>query len=157
LIKYNAADPFSPGGQDLAKALNYSVNGEIAVQPSVSGPAVGGNITTFPALEVTHTAPGGQVTSLLQSPPTFVTNEFGPMVGLLPPTKAIGDVGLLGDFNSYFPAPHGGLTVPFGPNHLPGAAPIAPPLSIVPPTLTALGPVSAIPDIPVRTPVHIPR
>ncbi|MDH6196413.1 hypothetical protein M2272_003056 [Mycobacterium frederiksbergense] len=157
LIKYNAADPFSPGGQGLAKALNYSVNGEIAVQPGTSGPSVGGNVTTFPSLEVTHTAPTGQVASVLQSAPTFATNEFGPMVGLLPPTKAIGDVGLLGDFNSYFPAPQGGLTAPLGPSHLPGAIPITPPLSIVPPTLTSLGPVSDIPDIPVRTPVHIPK
>ncbi|MBP2453003.1 hypothetical protein [Mycolicibacterium lutetiense] len=157
LVQYNAADPFSPGGQDLAKALNYSVNGEIAVQPGASGPSVGGNITTFPSFEVAHTSVDGQVTSLLQSAPSFTDSEFGPMVGLLPPTKAVGDIGLVGEFNSYFPSLQSGLTTPLGSAHLPGAVPVAPPLTIVPPTLTPLGPISDIPDIPVRTPVHIPK
>ncbi|WP_396913902.1 hypothetical protein [Mycolicibacterium sp.] len=157
LVQYNAADPFSPGGQEVAKALNYSVNGEIAVQPGTSGPSVGGNITTFPSFEVAHTSADGHVTSLLQSAPSFATGEFGPMVGLLPPTKEVGDVGLVSEFNSYFPAPHGGLVTPMERGELPGGIPVAPQLTIVPPTLTPLGPVSDIPDIPVRNPVHMPK
>ena len=40
LIKYSAADPFSPGGQDLAKAMSFDVNGTIAIDPSPGGPRV---------------------------------------------------------------------------------------------------------------------
>lgn len=150
LIHYNTADPFSPGGDGVGKMFNYSVNGDIAIQPGASGPKVGGNITTFPSLEVVHTAPGGQVTSLLQSAPSFVTNEYGPMVGLLSPTKSVGDIGIISDFNSYFPTPAG--LIPGGP----GSIPMTPQLTIVPPTLTPLGGVGSIPNIPVRSPVHMP-
>ncbi|ODQ98487.1 hypothetical protein BHQ21_25855 [Mycobacterium sherrisii] len=40
LIKYSAADPFSPGGQDLAKATSFDVNGTIAIEPTPAGPRV---------------------------------------------------------------------------------------------------------------------
>ncbi|SIJ32891.1 Uncharacterised protein [Mycobacteroides abscessus subsp. bolletii] len=151
LVHYNTADPFSPGGDGVGKMLNYSVNGDLAIQPGVTGPKVGGNITTFPSLEVVHTAPDGQVTSLLQSAPSFVTNEYGPMVGLLSPTKSVGDIGIISDFNSYFPTPTGLL-----PGGVPGVMSMTLPLTIVPPTLTPLGGIGSIPNIPAHAPVQMP-
>jgi hypothetical protein len=53
LIRYNAADPFSPGGEGLAKASGISVNGTLGISPSSNGIRVAGDdITTFPALEI---------------------------------------------------------------------------------------------------------
>ncbi len=128
LLRYNAADPFSPGGEVPAKAIPFSVNGTLGISPSTDGPRVGGNVTSFPALEI-YSDRNGATTPLLQSWPSFTDDASGPMVGLLP-HKDVGDSTIITSFNSvvpqFEPAQPGSI-------HGPQAVPITPPMSIVPP------------------------
>lgn len=154
LIHYSAADPFSPGGEGIAKLIPFDVNGTLAVAPSPSGPHVGGSVTTFPALEIYGDRPGAVGVPLLQSWPSFTDDASGPLAGL-GFRKTVGDYSIVSGFNDVFPQlnqpalPHPG-TVP---------APVSPmpPMTVLPPSnLTPLGPVSSPPQIVVRDPLNIP-
>lgn len=110
-IDYAAADPFSPGGEAVAKKT-FCVQGRLAVQPGAETPRVTGAVTAFPALEVYHDRPVGNgvdvpsTSTLAQMWPTF-TGEWGPELGL-PRVTRVGD--------SHLPWPLGalaGLTAPF--------------------------------------------
>jgi hypothetical protein len=139
LLRYNAADPFSPGGEGPAKAIPFSVNGTLGISPGTDGPRVGGTVTSFPALDI-YGDRGGTTTPLLQSWPTFTDDASGPMVGLLPP-KEVGDGWIITSFNSVVPQfepPH------LGPAHGLQPVPMTPPMSIVPPgNFTPFGPATA--------------
>ena len=150
LIKYNAADPFSPGGEDLAKAIPISVNGEIAIAPTADGPRVGAHITTFPAFEV-YNERDGRTVPILQSWPTLFDNAAGPLTGL-PFSKEAGEGLILTSFNSVIPQ----LPEPAIGNTGTDirAVPITPPMAILPPgNLTPLGPITSSPQIRVYTPL----
>lgn len=151
LIHYNAADPFSPGGQDLAKGSGISVNGTLGIAPSDNGPHVGGDdVTTFPALEI-YSDRGGTTTTLLQEGPTFFDNAAGPLTGL-PFDKDVGDLRVVESFNSVVPQVVQPL--PSFPGD-PAAVPITPPMSIVPPgNFTAFGPAADAPTVRVYTPLQ---
>jgi hypothetical protein len=144
LLRYNAADPFSPGGEGPAKAIPFSVNGTLAISPSADGPRVGGTVNSFPALEI-YGDRGGTTTTLLQSWPSLTDDASGPSVGLMP-HKDVGDPGLVTSFNSVVPTyqpPH------LGPIHGPQPVPVTPPVSIVPPgNFTPFGPATAA-EVPV--------
>lgn len=156
LIQYDAADPLSPGGEALAKASPWSVNGTLAIAPSEHGPQIGGQITTFPAMEIYNDRPGVNAEPLLQSWPSFTDNSLGPLVGL-PFDKTVGDYSLVSDFNSYFPDTSSHQAT-LNPSTGPTAIPPVPPMTVVPPTnLTQLGPVNDAPQVVVRDPVHINR
>ncbi len=143
LLHYNAADPFSPGGQGLAKAIPFSVNGSLGIAPGAGGPRVGGEVTSFPALEVYSDRNGGAI-PLLQSWPSFTDDASGPMIGLLP-HKDVGDSGIIPSFNSVVPQ----LEPPLRPTHGPQPIQIMPPMSIVPPgNFTPFGP-PTVADAPV--------
>jgi len=138
LLRYNAADPFSPGGEAPAKAIPFSVNGTLGIAPGADGPRVGGEVTSFPALEI-YNDRGGTTSPLLQSWPSFTDDASGPMVGLLP-HKDVGDLSVLTSFNSVVPQ----FQPPeLGPVNGPQPLPLTPPMSIVPPgNFTPLGPVT---------------
>lgn len=152
LLRYNAADPFSPGGEVPAKAIPFSVNGTLAISPGADGPRVGGNVTSFPALEI-YSDLNGTTTPLLQSWPSFTDDASGPMIGLLP-HKDIGDPTIITSFNSVVPQ----IEPPqIGPVHGPQAVPITPPMSIISPgNFTSFGPVNAgdVPVIRTYTPLR---
>jgi hypothetical protein len=152
LINYSAADPFSPGGEGLAKAIPMDVNGTLAITPSATGPHVGGDVTSFPALEVYSDRPGAGTVPLLQSWPSFRADAAGPLAGLLF-SKTVGDYSLVTDFNSVFPQ----LQHPTLPPLLgPPAIPAMPPMTVLPPmNLTPLGSVSELPQVLITDPIHI--
>lgn len=150
LLEYNAADPFSPGGEGPAKAIPFSVNGTLAIEPTADGPKVGGNVTTFPALEIYNDRPGVETQTLLQSWPSFDDGQWGPIAGL-GVHKDVGDTSIITGFNDVIPAPQ----IPQIP-HGPGADPPVlgpPPMTILPPAnLTPLGSVDAPPVIRIDDP-----
>jgi hypothetical protein len=100
-IDYAAADPFSPGGEALAKGI-ICVKGQIVVQPGAETARLGGVVTSFPALEVYHdrAAPGGMpataTTTVARMWPVN-TSEWGPEFGL-PWTRRVGDPRVLAKF-----------------------------------------------------------
>lgn len=150
LIRYNAADPFSPGGEGLAKGSGISVNGTLGIVPSDTGPRVGGDdVTTFPALEV-YSDRGGTTTTVLQEWPTFFDNAAGPLAGL-PFDKDVGDPTVVPSFNSVVPQ----LVPPMVPGPgMPVPIPLAP-VSIVPPgNFTPFGPAGDAPTVRVYTPLQ---
>lgn len=118
LINYRAADPFSPGGQDIAKATPWNVNGSIVIKPTSSGPIAGGLVSDFPAIEI-YNDNAGHTVDLGHIMPRN-TSVFGPLAGL-PLSQPIGS-GLMTEFpdtiipGSAIPppllAPHGGLQPP---------------------------------------------
>ncbi|WP_208300524.1 hypothetical protein [Mycobacterium sp. DL592] len=139
LLHYNAADPFSPGGEGPAKSIPFSVNGTLGISPGADGPRVGGTVTTFPALEI-YGDRNGTTTPLLQSWPSFTDDASGPMIGLVP-HKEVGDASIITSFNSVVPQYEPPQR---GPMDGPQPAPIAPPMSIVPPgNFTPFGPAAA--------------
>lgn len=150
LIKYSAADPFSPGGEGVAKAISFDVNGTIAIEPTAGGPRVGGTATNFPALEIYSERPGAPTTTLLQSWPLFKDDALGPAVGLWW-HKPIGDQAVELHFNDLYPAPR--LPPLLGSGHAPTAMLIAPPLVASPPSTYPLGPVEHLPQIGLHDPV----
>jgi uncharacterized protein YukE len=127
-LRYDTADPFSPGGDSLGKLSPWSVNGNIVIQPSADGPVVGGNVTSFPAIEVYRDAPNGITTALSQVMPENIGQE-GPLVGL-PLHQEIGQASLLEMFNDVKIIPRGTM--------------------IVGPELTELGPADSPPSIPIQ-------
>ncbi|MEB3981669.1 hypothetical protein OQ968_10370 [Mycobacterium sp. 663a-19] len=149
LVKYSAADPFSPGGEGLAKAVPFDVNGTIAIEPAPAGPRVGGTVTNFPAIEI-YGDQAGRTTRIVQSWPVFVDGPLGPAAGLWW-HKPIGDQAVELGFNDQYPAPR--IPAPPHPGHVPSAAPIAPPLVASPPGTYPLGPVDHPPEIGVHDPV----
>lgn len=151
LIHYNAADPFSFGGQELAKASGISVNGTLGIAPSEGGPCVGGDdVTTFPALEV-YSDRRGVTSTLLQEWPTVTADASGPMTGLIF-DKDVGDLSVVESFNSVVPELI--QRVPTLPNE-PAAVPITPPVPIVPPgNFTPFGPPTEAPTVRVYTPLQ---
>ncbi|WP_204802673.1 hypothetical protein [Mycobacterium riyadhense] len=150
MIKYSAADPFSPGGEAPAKALSFDVNGTIVIEPTAAGPRVGGTVTNFPAIEIYSDRPGASTTTLAQAWPHFVDGALGPAAGLWW-HKPIGDQALELGFNDQYPAPK----VPAlpHPGHGPSAAPIAPPLVATPPGTYPLGTPDNAPQIGIHDPV----
>ncbi|SOX54522.1 hypothetical protein MAAFP003_3198 [Mycobacterium ahvazicum] len=152
LIKYSAADPLSPGGEDIAKAIPFDVNGTIAIEPTPGGPRVGGTVTNFPAIEIYCDTPGGTTTPLVQSWPLFADDARGPAAGLWW-HRPIGDAALELSFNDQGPAPR--VPTPPHSGHLPPVAPIGPALVASPPGMYPLGPVDRPPEIGVHDPVII--
>jgi hypothetical protein len=150
LLHYNAADPFSPGGQGLAKGIPFSVNGELAITPTPSGPVVGGNVTNFPAIEVYHDGAAGAPQVLAQQWPLVSDGSTGPGAGLWW-HRPIGDASLVLGFNDLYPPLPGaapGAGAPFLPHgHVPAPVPAAPPLIATPPGLSDLGSVDAPPVV----------
>jgi hypothetical protein len=124
LVKYSAADPMSPGGEALAKATTFDVNGAIAIEPSATGPRVGGNVTNFPAIEI-YSDRAGATTPLVQSWPRFVDGSLGPEAGLFW-HKPIGDQAVLSGFGDQ--RPH--VDVPFAPILVPGPFPLPIPIPV---------------------------
>lgn len=153
LLHYNAADPFSPGGQDVAKSIPFSVNGELAITPTPNGPVVGGNVTNYPAIEIYHDGASGPPQVLAQQWPAISDGSTGPAVGLSW-HRPIGDAGLVLGFNDLNP-PLPGVPVPgaLPPHSGPTAVPAAPPLIATPPGLSDLGPVSSPPVVRHHDPV----
>ena len=96
-IQYHAADPFSPGGEDLAKLTPWNVQGDIAIKPTPSGPIVGGMISDFPAVEI-YGDNGGRTVDLGHIMPQN-TSQYGPLAGL-PLSQNIGQRDLLNEFPS---------------------------------------------------------
>jgi hypothetical protein len=94
LIDYHAADPYSPGGEDLAKASPWHVNGRLVIKPTDAGPVAGGLISDFPAIEIYNDRAG--VTDPLAGIMPWDVGPEGPLVGL-PLTQKIG-AGLMGEF-----------------------------------------------------------
>ncbi|OBA64085.1 hypothetical protein A5647_03215 [Mycobacterium sp. 1100029.7] len=152
LIKYSAADPFSPGGEGLAKAINFDVNGSLAIEPTPGGPRVGGTITNFPAFEIYNDRPGADTANLVQSWPLFEERAGGPLAGLWW-HRPIGDAALELSFNDQYPAPRTPALPHSG--HLPPLAPIGPPLVASPPGMYPLGPVDRPTDIGVHDPAVV--
>ena len=102
-LRYAAADPFSPGGEDLAKA-SVAVRGELVVQPGPSEVKVGGVPSAYPALEVYNDRPvAGSVAlstkSVEQMYPSFA-NGWGPAAGLWRSTR-VGDANMVDHFLGY--------------------------------------------------------
>jgi hypothetical protein len=100
-IGYAAADPFSPGGESLAKQT-VAVKGQVVVQPGGAAPRIGGVVSSFPALEVYGDRPtvGGvpstATTTVAQMWPA-IDNQWGPIRGLIGQTR-VGDQNLLSHF-----------------------------------------------------------
>jgi hypothetical protein len=148
LLRYNTADPFSPGGEALAKSAEVSVNGTIAIEPTQGGPRVGGTVTNFPAIEIYSDRPGANAAPLLQSWPQFVDGRWGPDVGLLW-HRPIGDASIEGGFNDLRPA----FAIP---DWLRPLVPIEPPIVATPPDSYPLGPVDHPPQIGIHDPIRPP-
>lgn len=110
MISYNTADPFSPGGETVAKASSYSVHGGLAIQGGANGPTVGGSITQFPAVEIYHDNPMGQTNTVFTNMPANTTS-YGPMVGLVG-VQDIGDQNLYNSFDTAKLVPLGGVSAP---------------------------------------------
>jgi hypothetical protein len=154
LIHYNTADPFALGGETMGKGVPISVNGDLGIQPTADGPKIGGNVTTFPAVEIYGQRPGMDQTTLAQSWPSFTDGEWGPVAGLWG-HKNIGDYGIVTGFNDIFPTPPM-PQMPHTPGHDFTPIPAAPPVTVLPPgNMTELGPVSAPPQVIVRNPTMI--
>ncbi len=102
-IRYAAADPFSPGGEDLAKA-SVAVRGELVVQPGPSEVKVGGMPTAFPALEAYNDRPvagsAALSTATVAQMHPWIDNEWGPLAGLWRSTR-VGDASMVDRFYTY--------------------------------------------------------
>lgn len=101
-IDYAAADPFSPGGENLAKET-VCVKGTIAVQPGADAPRIGGVATAFPALEVYNDRPGANgvptTSTVVRMWPANV-GQWGPELGLWW-GHDIGDPKVLANFQGF--------------------------------------------------------
>ncbi len=124
-LRYAAADPFSPGGEEVAKAT-VAVQGELALQPGPSGVRVGGTPTAFPALEAYNDRPVAgsaqlSTTTVAQMYP-WIDNQWGPLAGLWRSTT-VGDADMVEQFYTQVRDQH------------------------IPPRATALGPVTSPPTV----------
>ncbi len=128
-LRYAAADPFSPGGEDFAKAA-VAVRGELVVQPGPSEVKVGGSPTAFPALEAYNDRPmagsAALSTKTVAQMHPWIDNEWGPLAGLWRSTR-VGDASMVDQFYTYL----GDL--------------------VVAPATTELGPVTSAPEV-IRVP-----
>lgn len=85
-IRYAAANPFSPGGEGVAKK-SICVQGNIVVRPGDGVPRVAGFVTAFPALEIYHDRSANtgfdvpSTTTVARMWPT-IDGEWGPAAGL---------------------------------------------------------------------------
>jgi hypothetical protein len=146
-IDYKAVDPFSPGGEDIAMASPWSVNGELVIKPTADGAIAGGIVSSFPAIEIyNHGAEG--TSEIAKVMPQNIT-QFGPLAGL-PFSQNIGTP-LMGEFPDTVILPPAG--VPNVPSPLePGGDPPVmrptPPIVIPYPSVD-LGPVGDNVDVPV--------
>jgi hypothetical protein len=128
-IRYQAVDPFSPGGESVGKVSPWSVNGDLAIKPTLSGPVAGGRVSDFPAIEIYNDRAG--VTNDLAKIMPQNTTQYGPLAGL-PLTQSIGQPNLLQEFPGMAsPTPMGRV----------------PPV-VVPYPFVQLGPVSAPVEVP---------
>jgi hypothetical protein len=94
LIDYKAVDPFSPGGEELGKAVPWNVHGRLVIKPTDAGPTAGGVISDFPAIEIYNDRSGA--TTLVDRIMPLNIGPNGPLLGL-PLFQQIGP-GLLGEF-----------------------------------------------------------
>ncbi len=124
LVNYSAADPFSPGGEGLAKLTTLDVNGAIAIEPTADGPRVGGRVTNFPAVEI-YSDRAGATTPLVQSWPHFESGRLGPEAGLWW-HKPIGDPAVLASFGDQRPS----IEIPSFPFPIPLPGPLPIPIPI---------------------------
>ncbi len=125
-IGYAAADPFSPGGEQLAKNT-LCVQGQLTVQPGSPVPGVGGMVSGFPALEVYHDHPVANgvdvpTTTTMARMWPYATGEWGPLLGL----------------------PY---ATPVGGPHVPLPLGAASEMPLLPQRLTRLGPVTDPPAV----------
>jgi hypothetical protein len=149
LIDYHAVDPFSPGGEDIAKASPWNVNGRLVIKPTDAGPIAGGVISDFPAIEIYNDRNGA--TTLVDKIMPLNIGPKGPLYGL-PLSQQLGP-GLMGEFPDDMYPPPPGLPV-HPPSGFPGLQVPVPPVTLVPPIVVPypsveLGPV----DQQVRVPV----
>lgn len=107
LIDYRAADPFSPGGEDIAKSSPWNVNGRLVIKPTDAGPIAGGVISDFPAIEI-YSDRNAATTLVDRIMPMNIDPE-GPLVGL-PWSQQIGP-GLMTEFPDDVHLPPPGLPV----------------------------------------------
>ena len=124
LFNYSAADPFSPGGEGLAKLTTLDVNGAIAIEPTADGPRVGGRVTNFPAVEI-YSDRAGATTPLVHSWPHFESGRLGPEAGLWW-HKPIGDPAVLASFGDQRPS----IEIPSFPFPIPLPGPLPIPIPI---------------------------
>lgn len=94
LVDYKAADPFSPGGEDLALSSPFNVNGQLVIKPTENGPIAGGIVSSFPAIEIYHHGAAG-TSEIAKIMPQNIS-QAGPLLGL-PLSQNIG-VPLMGEF-----------------------------------------------------------
>ncbi len=94
LINYVAADPYSPGGEDIAKASPWNVHGRLVIKPTDAGPIAGGIISDFPAVEIYNDRNGA--TKLVDRIFPQNISPMGPLIAL-PFSQQIGP-GLMGEF-----------------------------------------------------------
>ncbi len=94
LINYVAADPYSPGGESIAKASPWSVHGRLVIKPTDAGPIAGGIISDFPAVEIYNDRNG--TTNLIDRILPQNISPMGPLIAL-PLSQHIGP-GLMGEF-----------------------------------------------------------
>ncbi|MDB2211796.1 polymorphic toxin protein with WXG100 motif [Mycobacterium phage prophiT36-2a] len=119
-----------PGASALA---NYSVNGNVVVQPGAAGPSVGGQMASFPAFEAYHDTPSGGTSQLAQVWPPGRADQLGPMTGL----PFIQDIGDQGVFHSMDGARMTELAPPD--SRMPTVTPAAPPPPQTPVPRTEIG------------------
>ena len=146
-IDYRAVDPFSPGGEDVALASPWAVNGELVIKPTADGPVAGGIVSSFPAIEIyNHEADG--TSEIAKIMPQNVS-QFGPLAGL-PFSQDIG-MPLMGEFPDTMILPPAGVpnvSSPLEPGELPPVARPTPPIVIRYPSVD-LGPVEDNMNVPV--------
>lgn len=148
LVEYRAADPFSPGGEGLAKSTPWNVNGRLVIKPTDGGPIVGGQVSDFPAVEI-YSDRNGTTTAMGTIMPKNIGPE-GPLVGL-PFSQQIGP-GLMGEFpDDVYLSPPG---VPFHP--LPGSPGQQLPIPPASPTLPIVIPYPSVELGPVADQVKVP-
>jgi hypothetical protein len=146
-IEYKAVDPFSPGGEEIAMASPWTVNGELVVKPTADGPVAGGIVSSFPAIEIyNHGADGTHEIAKIM--PQNIT-QLGPLAGL-PFSQNVGTP-LMTEFPDTVILPPAGMpsaTLPPQPGEL---TPIArPPMPIVIPYPSVdLGPSEENVNVPV--------
>ena len=146
-IEYKAADPFSPGGQDIALGSPFNVNGELVVKPTADGPIAGGIVSSFPAIEIyNHGAFGTHEIAKIM--PENIT-QFGPLAGL-PFSQNVGTP-MMTEFPDTVILPPAGVpnvSLPLEPGELPPVARPTPPV-VIPYPRVDLGPVGDEVNVPV--------